>query len=549
MVRPDCGRRPGASTSRKHGWQKLSFLFPHQSRVSAHLAAVVLATAIPLAGAAGYLWLKAVEESRAAATESVRQAALNVAVDLRGLFRQSGWMLSQLAQQPGIREFRRDACEAEALWLRRMHPEFLNVLAWDAAGRLVCSAVPVPAAFERSAREGEMFRKRLKSEGLEVSDLFYGRIAGRQVILLSHPILDKDGDTKGVVAVALKPESIDDVLSRLPLPQGSSAAIVDRQNVVVARVPDGPKWRGASVSALPINRVPSAFDRSAGELVGLDGIVRLYAMSPLAEAGWSVYAGIPSDLLLTRHREWAFRAIAVSMLLLAACAFLTYALASRIAREFNRMLAAEQQLSARVLRAEEAERRRISRELHDQVGQELTALTLDLKQLRRQAASAAVERCLTAVDRLVDLVRDVTLALRPPQLDDLGLAAALRSHIRHFVERHGIAVHLDAEIVGVRLSPALEAACFRIVQEALTNVLRHAQAHNVWIHLRERGHELVLRLRDDGGGFDVDAALQAANARSLGLRNLLDRAQLAGGSLRIRAARGQGTELEGRFPL
>jgi signal transduction histidine kinase len=389
------------------------------------------------------------------------------------------------------------------------------------------------------------------ASSLHVSDLFYGRIAGQYIIVLSRRILDVQDKPVGVVAVALKPQYIEDVLSGLHLPPGSYAAILDRQNVFVSRVPEGDKWIGKSASAFPINEVPSALERSTADFVGNDGVQRLYVSYTLPEAGWKIYTGTPSEVLMSRHRQWAFWAIALTLALAIVSGFIAYTIASRLAREFNRMLAAEQQLSTRLLRAEEVERRRISLELHDQVGQELTALAMDLKLLRPETAPSTVNRSLAAVDRLIDSVRDVTLTLRPPQLDDLGLLAALRSHVAHYVQPRGIAVHLDFDGVRVaRLSSDLEAACFRIVQEALTNVLRHAEARNVWISLRHCGDELVLRLRDDGRGFDYAATLSAlGEGRSLGLRNLLDRAQLVGGRLAIRSVPGGGTELEGKFPL
>jgi two-component system sensor histidine kinase UhpB len=214
------------------------------------------------------------------------------------------------------------------------------------------------------------------------------------------------------------------------------------------------------------------------------------------------------------------------------------------------MLRGAQELMGRLLRAEEQERARISRELHDQIGQELTALTLDLKSLQRQAAPVALDRAVGTVTRLIDQVADVTLALRPPQLDDLGLVAAVRGHVERHVRTHGIKVHVDADLDVGRLSRDLEVTCFRVIQESLTNVLRHAKADNVWIRLRALDHRLELLVRDDGVGFHVEARLKAmADSRSLGLRNLLDRAQLVGGALEICSNPGGGTEVRARFPL
>ena len=222
---------------------------------------------------------------------------------------------------------------------------------------------------------------------------------------------------------------------------------------------------------------------------------------------------------------------------------------ARALRETNLRL---RDLSGRLLRAEENERRRIARELHDQLGQELTALTMDLKTLAKRSGgtSDVIERCIAGVARLLDQVRDLTLTLRPSQLDDLGLVAALRGHLEHHVRVHGVGVRLETDVNTLRLYPDIEVACFRIVQEALTNMLRHARAKNVLVSIREVGDELVLEVRDDGTGFDVETALDASTrGDSLGLRNLFDRAELAGGSLRIESSSVGGTSAIARFPL
>jgi signal transduction histidine kinase len=210
------------------------------------------------------------------------------------------------------------------------------------------------------------------------------------------------------------------------------------------------------------------------------------------------------------------------------------------------------ELSGRLVRAEEGERGRISRELHDQIGQELTALSLDLEQFERRGTEApeVVQRSIAAVARLIEQVRDISLILRPPHLDDLGLVAALREHINRYVRPHGIEGYLDAQVNPGRLTSDLEAACFRIAQEAITNVLRHAHARNVWVSVRENGGELVLCVRDDGIGFDVENAFkQASGGASSGLRNVLDRAQLLGGLTTISSSPGHGTEVQARLPL
>ena len=136
------------------------------------------------------------------------------------------------------------------------------------------------------------------------------------------------------------------------------------------------------------------------------------------------------------------------------------------------------------------------------------------------------------------------------QLDDLGLAAALRSHLDRQASLSGLQPHFDASEAPPAVAPEVETACFRVAQEAITNVLRHAGAHNVWLRLFTAGGRLALSVRDDGRGFDLEAARRrGAAGDSLGLVGMEERVALAGGTLELRSAPGQGTVLLATFAL
>lgn len=211
-----------------------------------------------------------------------------------------------------------------------------------------------------------------------------------------------------------------------------------------------------------------------------------------------------------------------------------------------------QSLSNRVLEAQEEERRRIAHELHDEIGQALTAMKINLEfalQLPEQSdRTRRLEECVHITEQTLRQVRSLSLDLRPPQLEELGLVAALRWHVDRLAKTGSIAHHFTADSISRRLPPAIETACFRVAQEALTNVARHAQAKQVWISLRKRKSELHLTVRDDGRGFDVLAARrQAAEGASIGLVGMEERVRLVGGHLEISA--GKGTEIRAIFPL
>jgi signal transduction histidine kinase len=218
-------------------------------------------------------------------------------------------------------------------------------------------------------------------------------------------------------------------------------------------------------------------------------------------------------------------------------------------REAHRRL---QALSGRLLEVEETERGRVARELHDGVGQLLTAVKLRLAALVPSAADYALRRseCIAAIDEALEQVRRMARDLRPSQLDDLGLVAALRSHLDRQASSAGFKPNFNDERVPTRLASEIETTCFRIAQEALTNVARHAQASEVWVTLAGTAAELSLEVRDNGRGFDVAAAQSGAAAgRSMGLLSMEERATLAGGSLALDSAPGKQTRLRLVLPL
>ncbi|MGH8307363.1 MAG: PAS domain S-box protein, partial [Gammaproteobacteria bacterium] len=213
-----------------------------------------------------------------------------------------------------------------------------------------------------------------------------------------------------------------------------------------------------------------------------------------------------------------------------------------------------QQLSERILNIQEEERGLIARELHDELGQSLTAVLLNLKDLADQAAGNAlvgqIKRTAAIITQLTQQVRTLALNLRPSVLDDLGLAAAVRWYIRERVKPAGLKVELDMDKSLPRLTALIEITCFRVLQSALTNVLRHAQAQRVKIGLRQIDEQLMLTVHDDGRGFDMAAARRKAVAgKSFGLLGMEERARLAGGRLEITSNQTQGTLVRMTLPL
>ena len=211
-------------------------------------------------------------------------------------------------------------------------------------------------------------------------------------------------------------------------------------------------------------------------------------------------------------------------------------------------------LSRRLFEVQEEERKRLARDLHDDVGQALTALKIQLESIARPGneltARSRIDEIVDTVQHTLERVRQLSLSLRPPQLDDLGLAAALRSHLDRQARVAGLHAHFEAEDAPQELAPDAETACFRVAQEAINNVLRHARARNLWVRLFTAGGRLAISVRDDGRGFDLDSVrARAASGASLGLVGMEERMALAGGSFELRSAPGQGTVLLATFPV
>jgi PAS domain S-box-containing protein len=225
-------------------------------------------------------------------------------------------------------------------------------------------------------------------------------------------------------------------------------------------------------------------------------------------------------------------------------------------REVRERRLAEQQIKAlfrRLISTQEEERRRIARDIHDQVGQQMTALRMHLEALRARTENdlgigAQVERTQRLAEELDQSIDFLTWQLRPSTLDHLGLAASLRGLVRGWAERFGIIAEFESSAPDMRLSPDVETNLYRIAQEALHNVVKHSQARTVSVLLSRRGYYAILVIEDDGRGFET-AELAAAGGAGFGLVSMRERATLVGGELEIDSTPGAGTSIFVRVPL
>jgi signal transduction histidine kinase len=207
-------------------------------------------------------------------------------------------------------------------------------------------------------------------------------------------------------------------------------------------------------------------------------------------------------------------------------------------------------LSRRLLEVQETDRRHLATELHDEIGQILTGLKLTLEMTARtnsQTVNASLAKAQALIDDLITRVRGLSLDLRPSMLDDLGLLPTLLWHLERYTSTTGVKVSFDHHGVdGKRFEPQVETAAYRIVQEALTNVARHARVDHARVSIWWTPNTLIIEIQDDGAGFDYEKVIEAG--KSIGLGGMHERTILLGGELNIDATPGAGTCIIAELP-
>lgn len=262
---------------------------------------------------------------------------------------------------------------------------------------------------------------------------------------------------------------------------------------------------------------------------------------------------------LTQRSVWRQLGVAVGISL--AIALMATVYAGRLERHLRVQRGRDAQntrdlerLSAKLINAQEEERRNIARELHDEVGQALMAVKVELAVAQRTIeANGASGQALIEVREIADgalqTVRDLSHVLHPAVLDDLGLRTAIEWYARGFAKRQDMAVTVLHEGMGARLAPQVESAAYRIVQEAMTNIVKHAQATRCVVHLQRLPSTMLITVEDNGIGFLPDADRSHATERGLGLLSIRERLSYLGGTLRIDSRPGHGARLIAAIPL
>jgi len=547
------------------------------------LSILAAALALPLLILLAWLYFSQVQREEQEARETALRSARATAVRIRALHEDASSLLQRIAARPAARQIDAQSCES-LFAVVDFDSQDENLYLFDGDGHLLCAGTS--AKNQATFLAGQHWIEReLQSRRLRPRAPMMGMLDGHWASVHSTPV----NDARATLVLLQLPEAFDDALA-----PDAVMTIVDRDGNIVSRSPDA-GWIGRNVRGANIFEITKSRGEGIDEAKGIDGISKQYGFTTLPELGWHIYVGIPTTTVMRPVQQQFLRGVAggaiIVIVIIIIATMLSRAIErpvaalsraaeaaaggafesvtaagpleiARLANAFNEMLArrldAEQELRAlseRLLLVQEEERTRIARELHDDLGQALTALKMDVgglvAMLQPSAASGPLQnrlisRIVGTLDDTVTAVQRISAELRPSVLDDLGLAAAIEAEALRFEQRTGIECELSLpDQDDLQVSGPAVTAIYRIVQEALTNVARHASASRVELRLRQRPDELLLEIRDDGRGI---AAAEVSDPSSLGLIGIRERADMAGGTVHFEGVAGRGTIVSVRIP-
>lgn len=566
---------------------------------------LLLLFALAIIPALGWIFYVHVEQRRMAATEAQDNAlrlAQLAAADQARLIQGAHQLLIALSQLPAVRDGDAQVCTKLFTSLLKRHPLYHNLGAARANGELFCSVLPLTQPV--NVATSSWFHRAVQRRDFSIGE-FQQSLVNREFIVASgYPVFDATNQLQAVIAASLDLGRLNQLAAQVQLPRGATLTAIDRNGTVLTRYPDS-RWVGRVPPESPLVKKILAQGEGTAEIEGVDGVRRLYAFTQVREAqevGLYVSVGIPTEVAFAvAHQRLVRNLITLGVIALFMITAVWIGSNVLVLRPVNALVQATERLrrgdlsartdlphgdseleqlaaafdemawtlgrretehqraeetlhvlSRRLLEAQESERRAIARELHDELGQALQALKINLQTVQRFPKESAqrVEESIAIVDHTLQQVRALSVDLRPSLLDDLGLVVALEWYVDRQAQRVGFVGHCLADPPDLRVDPTIEIVCFRVVQEALTNIARHAQATEVWVDLQRRGQTLVLFIRDNGVGFDAPAARERViHGDSFGLLGMQERVELAGGQFEIRSTAGHGTEIHVRFPL
>lgn len=528
--------------------------------------------------------------------EMARSLSMSVDRELAG----AQAALMGLATSPSFEAGDLAAVHRQARMLLSSYPG-ADIIVADAGGQqLVNSHLPFGAPLPRR-NTPETVRRIFRSGRPVVSDLYYGAVTGRPLVAIDVPVT-RGGRVLYDLSMTFPPGPMATILFQRRFSEDQRFAVVlDSRGVVVARSRERERLVGRRACPELLGAV-AAFREGGTEAVNLEGKRVINAFSRSALSGWVVVIGVPAATVQAEMQRWLGWALAGTLFLSLAGVALAWTFGRTIARSVRSLVVpaevlgrgepldalvptgleeadavgealahasrllrehrterdrAEHELreyARRLMDVEETLRKNIAAELHDETGRDLTVLGINLSIMADSLPPGASAQLVARVGdsvRLVEnisrTVRSIMATLRPPVLDDYGLAAALSWYGQLFYRRTAIRVSLRVDDDFPRLNGEREIVLFRIAQEALTNVAKYSGARQVVMTLGRAAGRLRFSVADDGGGL-VRGAIPPADASGWGVMIMRERAELIGGVLRIESSPGQGVAVVVDFP-
>jgi signal transduction histidine kinase len=444
----------------------------------------------------------------------------------------------------------------------------------DEHGDLMLSTLPFARPQNLRNVENFQIHSRETSQDVFISKPRLGVVTGSPTIYLSRRMNKADGSFGGYTVVGMDAQYFSRFYDQIDLGPDSVVVLLGRDGVIRARRSDtsssekavGRDMHGAALFGVHLPHAEHGKYRATSPI---DGIKRLYSYLTIKGYPLVTLVGTSEAATLARFEErkktylWAAGVASVVIFAFAALVLLQTSRGARVTEELHtseeKLLdytARMRALSGRIVALQEEERLAVARELHDEIGQGLTAVKIYLQAAEltcegceRTLSTESLHEALLTVAKILEQVRGLSLNLRPMQLDDLGLTVALSSLVARDAATAGWIAHFDEDLSAERLDSNIELACYRVAQEALTNVMRHAGASEVWITLRRSDQALLLTVRDNGRGFDLASARSVTGTPHLGLLGMEERVKNMAGQFEILTGSGEGTEVQASFPI
>ena len=576
---------------------------------------IILLVLLALMPAWGTMLYSASEQRRLAALEIQKDTFMLAEFAARvenQLFQGTRQALIALATFLSIRDSNPVECNAFVASLLKQFRRYANVGAVKPNGDLFCSARPFDGS--ANASDQAWFKRAIETRDFTIGDYQIGRTTGEASLVLACPALDLEGQIQAVFFAAIDLEWLNrfnfDVKKELP--EGSTFTQIDENGIILAHNPDPGQWVGRSiVETSPFKTILS---QKKGLLAkhGHDGIPRIYGFatlkSALREREAYVILSIPQRVAFADSRRILIQNLILSgivAVLAIVAAWLVGDLfilrqvkalvngskqlaagdlsvrighpkgseeLSQLSRAFDEMAAMLEQreieraganeeikrsreqlrtLATHLQTVREEERTRIAREIHDDLGQALTALKMDLSWLSNRMSKdqktllEKTRKMWALIDVTIQTVHRLSSELRPGILDDLGLPAAIEWQAEEFQNRTGIKLEVVFNPEQIDLNKEQSTAIFRIFQEILTNIIRHANATKVEVSLEEKDRGVTLDVADNGRGIREE---EISDPKSFGLTGMRERVHPWGGEVHISGVQGEGTKIRVSIP-